>query len=220
MFLYDDKKRKVDFEDAIRPTIDNLKTSFQNNVNLIYNKLVSLGSTPVGKEPSQISNAIQAINDSIYNKLATLGQTPASKVVADLNAKIQALTEIRWSQALSIAPVSYTDSEGSHTLSHRYIPLNCKNVVNIVITYTLGGGMTIPISLGEISWYNASGGLVRQDVIINNYESAGAHSKTFTPPAGASRAEINFTWNDGIVLHMHVEGNFGLTTTYQTKVLR
>lgn len=218
-FLYDNGKRKVDFNEAIRPTIDNLKSTFQANVNLLYEKLVSLGSTPAGKQPTQISNAIQAINDSIYNKLVSLGQTPASKTVANLNTKIQALTEILWSQALSIGPVTYSDSEGTHQLPDRHVPLNSKNVTNITIAYTLGQGLSV-LSMGDVNWYNASGGLIRSDVIIGSGEDSGAHTKTFAPPSGAVRADILFVWNKGILTNMKVIGNFTLTTTYQTKVLR
>ena len=95
-WLWDSGKRKVNFEDAISPYLTQLQTNFQTNINALYNKLVSLGSTPASKTPSAVSNAIQAINDSIYSKLVSLGQTPAGKTVANLNAKIQALTEIFW----------------------------------------------------------------------------------------------------------------------------
>lgn len=102
-FLFeDDQKTIISLDAAMQPLVTRLTTNFQNKINAIYDKLVSLGSTPAAKTPEAITNAIQTINDSIYAKLQSLGQIPTSKKVADLNAKIQALTEVTWTYTASM----------------------------------------------------------------------------------------------------------------------
>lgn len=218
-FLLDDDKTRVNFDTKVNEKIAPLQTAFQNNINALYSKLSSLGSTPADKTPTGISNAIQAINDSIYNKLVSLGQTPASKTVANLNAKIQKLTEITWEQALTIEPVTYTSGDETITLRTRNIPINCRDVVQIVIKYNLSSLVGTMERMGSVNWYNANGGLVGTNTIIDLNEWSGTYNKTFTPPSGAVRATISFDWGASIISSF-VNGNYTLTTKYQTKVLR
>lgn len=51
----------------ITTEINNLKKSFQDGVDILYNKCVSLGTTPVSKSPNDISNAIGVIYNSAYS---------------------------------------------------------------------------------------------------------------------------------------------------------
>lgn len=221
-WLWDSGKRKVNFEDAISPYLTQLQTNFQTNINALYNKLVSLGSTPASKTPSAVSNAIQAINDSIYNKLVSLGQTPASKTVANLNAKIQALTEIQWQQSFGIAQQTYTESGETKVVPTRDVPFNCRDLVNILIAFTYiysdpFGSHTF--SMGSISWYNASGTLISTnsfDVTVSGIGSAN-YSRTFTPPSGAVRAVVQFIYYRPVV---QIDNTPTATFKYQTKVLR
>lgn len=221
-WLWDSGKRKVNFEDAISPYLTQLQTNFQTNINALYDKLVSLGSTPASKTPSAVSNAIQAINDSIYNKLVSLGQTPASKTVANLNAKIQALTEIQWQQSFGIAQQTYTESGETKVVPTRDVPFNCRDLVNILIAFTYFysnpfGSTTF--SMGTISWYNASGTLISTnsfDVTVSGTGTAN-YSRTFTPPSGAVRAVIQFVYYRTVV---QISGTPTATFKYQTKVLR
>ena len=46
---------------------DNMKQSFQDGVDTLYNKCVSCGSTPSSKTPTAISNSIQSIYTNRYN---------------------------------------------------------------------------------------------------------------------------------------------------------
>ncbi|RKI90422.1 hypothetical protein D7V94_13385 [Parablautia intestinalis] len=54
--------------------IDNLKTSFQDGVDTLYNKCKSCGVTPSDKTPTAIVNAIQSIYTNRYNAGRTQGQ--------------------------------------------------------------------------------------------------------------------------------------------------
>ena len=97
-FLFeDDQKTIISLDAAMQPLVTRLTINFQNKINAIYEKLVTLGSTPSAKTPEAITNAIQAINDSIFNKLVSLGQTPASKTVA----AIFGLTQVGKSTAIN-----------------------------------------------------------------------------------------------------------------------
>ena len=138
-----DNKTRVDFEVAVAKAWEPLATAFENNVLYIYNLLRALGSTPASHSPTDVANAIQAINDSIYAKLQSLGQTPSSKQVADLNAKIQALTEVSWYYSIS------GDSIGGA----RY---DVTNVAELSLTYWNGGAMD-KITAG---YCDASGNLI------------------------------------------------------------
>ena len=53
---------------------DNLKTSFQDGVDALYNKCKSCGVTPADKTPTAIVNAIQSIYTNRYNSGRTQGQ--------------------------------------------------------------------------------------------------------------------------------------------------
>lgn len=225
-WLWDSGKRKVNFEDAISPYLTQLQTNFQTNINALYDKLVSLGSTPASKTPSAVSNAIQAINDSIYNKLVSLGQTPASKTVANLNAKIQALTEIQWQQSLSIPKITYTESGETKTLSTREVPFNCRDLVNIVIAFAYYGSSPLGSKtcvMGTITWYNASGTQVGSPSSFNvtvSTSTTGNFSQTFTPPSGAVRATLLFNYSVVSLAMANISNTPTATFKYQTKVLR
>lgn len=75
-YLFDDDKSKIDFDGALQPKLDALQTAFQNNVNLIYNKFVSQGTTPTAKTPAAISTAVDTLATTKYNA----GKTSAEAV--------------------------------------------------------------------------------------------------------------------------------------------
>lgn len=189
-WLWDNGKRKVNFADAIQPYINDLQTSFQNNINALYNKLVSLGSTPASKSPSAISNAIQAINDSIYNKLVSLGQTPASKTVENLNAKIQALTQVTWAYNASYSLNNYNYLEGF------YDATNIQRLDLTSIDLGSWGGQLI------VRYYNASNTQIDIDIATS--------AKTFSIRSGTKRIKIEIVNLNSATVKF----------TYQTKVLR
>ena len=189
-WLWDNGKRKVNFADAVQPYLNQLQTSFQNNVNTIYNNLVLLGSTPSAKTPAAITNAIQAINDSIYNKLVSLGQTPASKTVANLNAKIQALTEIYWY-------FTRTYDGTTDYITGRYDLTNVAELYVLTYSGTVGWYM-------EFYFYNASGSLIGRA----SQRTTGA----VAIPAGTKYCEI-------MLITTYVT-SASLRIKYQTKVLR
>ena len=189
-WLWDNGKRKVDFADAIQPYINDLQTSFQNNINALYNKLVSLGSTPASKSPSAISNAIQAINDSIYNKLVSLGQTPASKTVENLNAKIQALTQVTWAYNASYSLNNYNYLEGF------YDATNIQRLDLTSIDLGSWGGQLI------VRYYNASNTQIDIDIATS--------AKTFSIRSGTKRIKFEIVNLNSATVKF----------TYQTKVLR
>ena len=184
---FDDNKGKVDL-DAI---FNELETNYQSNINTIYSKLVSLGSTPADKTPTGIANAIQAINDAIYNKLVSLGQTPAGKTIANLNAKIQALTEITWTYT-----ATKTDDDNDK-ISGYYDCTNVKEIrVTAVTTSFLGFGMVA-------QFMNASGAWIGEPQRLDSpgvYTIPSGTKKVFLTTMYASTATVRFT--------------------YQTKVLR
>lgn len=222
-FLFeDDQKTIISLDAAMQPLVTRLTTNFQNKINAIYEKLVTLGSTPSAKTPEAITNAIQAINDSIFNKLVSLGQTPASKTVANLNAKIQALTEIQWQQSFGIAQQTYTESGETKVVPTRDVPFNCRDLVNILIAFTYIYSEALgshTYSMGSISWYNASGTLISTnsfDVTVSGIGTAN-YSQTFTPPSGAVRAVVQFRYYR---VQVEISNTPTATFKYQTKVLR
>ncbi len=66
-YIFDEHKGKQDFETVIKPKLDALKTTFQSNVNAIYNKFVNQGITPTAKTPVAISDAVDSLATAKYN---------------------------------------------------------------------------------------------------------------------------------------------------------
>lgn len=95
-FLFNDDKSRVDLNAALAPTLNQLESAYQNNINSVYQTLVNSGSTPADKTPTSINNAIDYIVTQIYQLLQSLGSTPASKMLNDLKAAITALTTKTW----------------------------------------------------------------------------------------------------------------------------
>lgn len=60
-YLFDNDKSKVNFDTAIQPKLDALQTTFQDNINLIYDTIVDAGITPTGKTPSELTDGINDI---------------------------------------------------------------------------------------------------------------------------------------------------------------
>lgn len=183
---FDDNKGKVDLD-----TIFNeLETNYQSNINTLYNKLVSLGSTPADKTPTGIANAIQAINDSIYNKLVSLGQTPTGKIVANLNAGIQALTEKTW-----YFNRTYDGSTDYITGRH--------DMTNVAELYLTSYVSTTHWPLNFI-FYNAGGSIVGREEVF---------------ATGAVAIPSTAKYCDVVLLSTYVT-SANLRIKYQTKVLR
>lgn len=181
-FLFEDDKSKADFDQKMQPKIDQLQSAFQTNINSLYDKLVSLGSTPAAKTPAAITAATQAINDAIYNKLVSLGQTPASKTVANLNSKIQALTEVTW----------YYNISGDDVKGGKY---DLTNVAELKLASWNGGIMD---TIGA-SYYNASGSVISMETktATGNFTiPSSAKSVTFAIVAtsGSTTATVRFKY--------------------------
>lgn len=189
-FLFGDDKTRIDFAEAVNPYLSQLQSNFQSNVNALYTKLQSLGSTPAGRTPTDISNAIQAINDSIYAKLQSLGETPASKKVSDLNAKIQKLTENGY---------SFTFSKSNSPISdyHFYDCRMMKEVRLTQFTAALLGDIFVAFTDANFNVLSYSQHLSEVNQTVNFPSGA---KFIYFDTSGASSYSIKFT--------------------YQTKVLR
>lgn len=190
-FLFeDDQKTIISLDAAMQPLVTRLTTNFQNKINAIYEKLVTLGSTPSAKTPEAITNAIQAINDSIFNKLVSLGQTPTGKTVANLNAGIQALTEKFWY-------FNRTYDGDTDFISGRY---DMTNVAELYLT------SYAPATLWPLNFtfYNASGSNVGREIVF----TTGA----IAIPSTAKYCDVVVLSTYGISANLRIK--------YQTKVLR
>lgn len=67
--------RDGDIFDSYGNSLRNLKQSFQDGVDALYNKCRSCGATPSAKTPTAISTAIQSIYTNRYNAGYSAGQT-------------------------------------------------------------------------------------------------------------------------------------------------
>lgn len=79
-YLFDNDKSKVNFDTAIQPKLDALQTTFQNNINLIYNAFVNQGTTPTAKTPAAISTAVDTLATTKYNAGKTAGKAESEAV--------------------------------------------------------------------------------------------------------------------------------------------
>ena len=190
-FLFeDDQKTIISLDAAMQPIVTRLTTNFQNKINAIYEKLVTLGSTPSAKTPEAITNAIQAINDSIFNKLVSLGQTPTGKTVANLNAGIQALTEKFWY-------FNRTYDGSTDYMSGRY------DMTNVAELYLTSYVSVTHWPLNFI-FYNAGGSVVGREEVY---------------ATGAVAIPSTAKYCDVVLLSTYVT-SANLRIKYQTKVLR
>ena len=94
--LFDGKKGKQDFEALITPKLEALKTTFQDNVNSMYNALVGKGKTPTAKTPAAISTAITNIFDDVYTKFVNQGTTPSAKTVSGMSSAVDSLATAKY----------------------------------------------------------------------------------------------------------------------------
>ena len=195
-FLFSDDKTRIDLADAIQPYLTALQTSFQASINAIYQKLVTLDSTPADKTLNSILSAIQA------------------------------LTEKTWEQSLSIDKVSYVENGETKYLNTREVPFNCRDLVSIVIAFAYVGGSlsgSQTFSLGSIKWYNANGaqvGTSNINVTITGTTYSGNYSQKFTPASGATRATLEFKYSAVAMGVANITNVPTATYKYQTKVLR
>ena len=95
-YIFDEHKGKQDFETMIKPKLDALKTTFQDNVNSMYNALVGKGKTPTAKTPAAISTAITNIFDDVYTKFVNQGTTPSAKTVSGMSSAVDALATAKY----------------------------------------------------------------------------------------------------------------------------
>ena len=72
--------RDGDIFDSYGNSLRNLKQSFQDGVDTLYNKCVSCGSTPSSKTPTAISNSIQSIYTNRYNQGYNAGQAASGAI--------------------------------------------------------------------------------------------------------------------------------------------
>lgn len=95
-YIFDEHKGKRDFEELIKSKLDALKTTFQDNVNSMYNALVGKGKTPTAKTPTAISTAITNIFDDVYTKFVNQGTTPSAKTVSGMSSAVDALATAKY----------------------------------------------------------------------------------------------------------------------------
>lgn len=74
-YLFDNDKSKVNFDTAIQPKLDALQTTFQNNINLIYDTIVDAGVTPTGKTPSELATGINDIQRIRWSEKLIAGES-------------------------------------------------------------------------------------------------------------------------------------------------
>lgn len=88
--------------------LTNLRKSFQDGCNAIYNKCKSLGVTPISNSPTNINNAIQSIYNTRYTSGYNSGKESANCVInvttnfPNYMAANQALGKVSGSLTLSI----------------------------------------------------------------------------------------------------------------------
>ena len=138
-FLFNDDKSRADLNAALAPTLNQLESAYQNNINSVYQTLVNSGSTPADKTPTSINNAIDYIVTQIYQ----LGSTPASKMLNDLKAAITALTTKTWT-------FNYNASSTN--------VLDCRNIKQLTIVSSVA--MTI-----TLTYYTKSGSAISSEII-------------------------------------------------------
>lgn len=86
---FDDNMGKV----PIEPILNNLQTSFQNNINKIYNAIVNQGTNPPGKTPDNIVTGINNLATNKYNAGRSTGYNEGK------NAGIAEAQRVAWSQS-------------------------------------------------------------------------------------------------------------------------
>lgn len=100
-YIFDEHKGKQDFETVIKPKLDALKTTFQDNVNSMYNALVGKGKTPTAKTPAAISTAITNIFDDVYTKFVNQGTTPSAKTVSGMSSAVDSLATAKYNSGVA-----------------------------------------------------------------------------------------------------------------------
>lgn len=115
------KASDVEFNDGknAEEKISDMKSTFQDGVDKIYNACVSAGSTPENKTPDGIKQCIEdgLGTKDIYDKLVEMGITPESKRPSDI---VDAITNHLYSSAnLHIA----YNGGGSYTTT-------CKSIIS------------------------------------------------------------------------------------------
>ena len=92
--------------DELHEDIESMKTSFQDGVDTLYNKCVSLGVTPTAKTPTAIADAMQTIYTNRYNAGVTYADgrtnTSSASYTAGYNAGKAAGNDIKHSVTAQI----------------------------------------------------------------------------------------------------------------------
>lgn len=88
-YLFGDEKQKVDFDSAMQSILSPLETTYQSNINTIYNALVAQGVTPSSKLPSDIATAISTLATNKYNSGRTQGRADKSSHTLKLKLNCQ-----------------------------------------------------------------------------------------------------------------------------------
>ncbi len=196
---FDDNMGKVPIESIL----NNLQTSFQNNINKIYNAIVNQGTNPPGKTPDNIVTGINNLATNKWNAGKTWadGRSDPStyNYQSGKNAGIAEAQSVTWSQTYSI-------SAGSHSVAYLYNPARVgyglRNVVSGSVNNTGGLAFTI-------SYLNSGGGTISTQVVGNDTVA------NLSIPGGAQSMLFEANYYDagqGISCY--------LTLNYQAKVLR
>ena len=106
IYGFNDDKEKVDIQNLL----DTLEANYQNNVNTIYNAIVSAGITPTAKTPVAIKTGIDNIIKAIYDALSTVGTTPTAKTTTACTTSINTIINTMYNAIVSagITPTAKT----------------------------------------------------------------------------------------------------------------
>ena len=152
---FDDNMGKV----PIEPILNNLQTSFQNNINKIYNAIVNQGTNPPGKTPDNIVTGINNLASNKYNAGYSAGDTAGYN--RGYSAGDTAGYNRGYNEGKAAAEaVTWVVSMGSTAMNSgvNFDITNVEHVVSVVNT----SGYTI-----NYECYNAASGLISSGVVGN-----------------------------------------------------
>lgn len=157
---FDDNKGKVDI-DAI---LSNLQTTYQGNINTIYNAITAQGTTPAGKSPSQLAAGISTMATAKYNAGYSAGNTAGynSGYSAGYSAGDSAGYTRGYNAGKAAAEgVKWTTRMSAGALSTRFCQLDITTITHVESVRNVTG-----VTL-DYECYNASGGVTGSGTVAN-----------------------------------------------------
>lgn len=170
---FDDNKGKVDI-DAI---LSNLQTTYQGNINTIYNAITAQGTTPAGKSPQQLASGISTMATAKYNSGYSAGNTAgynsgysagysagdSAGYTRGYNAGKAAAEDVRWTTRMT---ASAMNSDAQITIS---------GITHVVSIRNMSGATC------DYQCFNGSGGVTGQGTVANGgYITIPANTTTVT----------------------------------------